>query len=140
MRVRNFILADAVGGEGIYFLHGAGLERIQAHQFPHIHPTIGVLVTLVLEPGDKATESQLTIALVQEDGVAVDVLMQGKLALPEIPEDPDQGVSVINLVAQKIGLTVPRGGRHWVTLEVGEMELDRTALAVGALAPEQPVG
>jgi hypothetical protein len=135
MRVRNFILADAIAGDGLYFLHGAGLGRIQVREFPHIHPTISLLVTLVLERGDEAGEPEFKIALAQGDGQPVDVIMQGKIQLPEIPVGPDQDEPVINLVARKVGMRVPGQGRHWVTLEVGGIELDRTPLVIEVLPP-----
>jgi hypothetical protein len=139
MRIRNFTLASAVGqSNGLYFLHGAGIERINVAQFPHVHPVISLFMTVVIEPDDPAGEHKLKVELTERDGRVIDVIMQGSFELPVRPEGADREDGMMELVAHKVGLTVPREGRYWATLTLGEVKLDQVPLYVGALPSDPP--
>lgn len=133
MKVRNFILADAASGEGLFFLHGAGISTIAVQGFPYAHPRISVFVTLVVGEDDKPGNRELVIALTERDGKPVDRILTGTLELPSIgPGTTGAGtpapIAVINIVAHKVGLRAAREGLHWVALEVDGEQLDRLSL------------
>ena len=141
MRVRNFTLASAVGqSNGLYFLHGAGVERINVGQFPHVHPTISVFVAFVIEADDAAEAHELKVELTEEDGRVVDVIAEGTFDLSDMPEGAqrEEGGMVVQFVANKVALTVPHEGRYWVTLRLRSEQLDRMPLKFGVMPSEQP--
>jgi hypothetical protein len=139
MRVRNFTLASAVAqSNGLYFLHGAGIDEINVGQFPHIHPTISLFITIVIEAMDPAGDHELKVELTEQDGQVIDVITEGSFALPERPEGADREEGVMQLVAHKVGLTVPHEGRYWVTLRLRSMQLDRIPLHFAAVSSQQP--
>jgi hypothetical protein len=138
MRVRNFTLASAAAqSDGLYFLHGAGIERINVGQFPHVHPMISLFLTIVIEAEDPAGDHELKVELTEPDGQVIDVMAEGSFDLPERPDGADREQGVMQLVAHKAGLTVPHEGRYWVTLRLRSTQLDRIPLHFGAMPSQQ---
>jgi hypothetical protein len=128
VKVRNFILADAVaqGGQKKTYIHGAGVTSITAPAFPHVHPKLGMLLTLVRE-GDEVA-NQVVVKL--EDGQGHEIARLIETDLPA-HDEPTVPPTLVLVLSDMSGLPFPAAGRYWIVLTVGDEELDRMVLDLG---------
>jgi hypothetical protein len=137
MRIRNFIVADAVSGgpQGKWFVHGGGVTEISAFEFPYIQAKLGLLITLVYDGPEDDTEQDVEIAIVSDAGVETAKLLQ--LHAPKPPEafEARESWQLIHLIGDVSGLRFDEPGRYWVVLKLNGNEMDRMLLDVERLGP-----
>jgi hypothetical protein len=135
MKVRNFILADAVSrGDGKLYIHGAGITSIDAGDFPYTHPRLGMLITLVREDERLGGTHRILVELTTANGERVATLLETEIQLPGEEARSDQPL-VANLLGEFAGLVFPTRSRYWLVLSVDDQELDRLPVAVGTPPP-----
>lgn len=137
MRIRNFIVADAVSGgpQGKWFVHGGGVTQISAFEFPYVQAKLGLLVTLVYEGPEDDIEHDVEIAIASDAGIETTKLLQ--LHAPKPPEafETRKSWQLLHLVGDVSGLPFDEPGRYWVVLKLNGNEMDRMLLDVERLGP-----
>ncbi len=132
MRIRNFIIADAVspGPQGKMFVHGGGVTKIGALQFPFVQAKLGLLVTLVYESPEDDVEQHVEIAIVNDQDVETVKLLD--LEAPKPPEsfETREAWRLLHLIGDVSGLLFEEPGRYWVVLKLNGNEIDRMLLDV----------
>jgi len=130
MRVRNFMLAEAIAGrDGYHVIHGAGFTGLNVQRFPYTHQKVSLYVTLVREAQDTAGGHRLQVELLDPDLNKLEALADGQIELPSEPDGDDP--LLITYVGQCAGIGFPRQGIYSITLSVDGVELDRMTIAVG---------
>jgi hypothetical protein len=130
MRVRNFLLADAVavGPEGKAFIHGAGIDRVHAMTFPWTQPQLAAYITLLREEEQFGSDHYFRFRFLRPDGSRLGPEIGGNFRIPT-PQDPDSPVQM-NLALALAGIEFPEAGRYEAELEVDEEVLDSLPLVV----------
>jgi len=133
MKVRNFIVADAVaqGPGGKMFIHGGGLTSVVAPRFPYAQPRLGLLVTLVYDrPEDDVGHQQVRVVLEDDQGQEVTRLIDHEAEPPPEPFAERKSNALLHMVGEISGLSFATPGRYWVVLSLDGEELDRMMLDV----------
>lgn len=133
MRVRNFILADAVAGgpQGKTFVHGAGVSGIAAAEFPYVQPQLGLLLTLVYESPEDDIEHHVEIVVEDDEGTETAKVLEFTTPPPTEGFDAREAFRLVHLVGDVVGLEFEHPGRYWIILKLDDTELDRMVLGVG---------
>lgn len=135
MRIRNFLLADAiaVSSDKKVFIHGAGVTSIPAADFPYAHPKLGIFITLVFEEGEVGTPRRALVVLRDEKpgGSLPETLLDVNLS----PPDGMGNLVIMSLVSDIVGLGFPRQSRYGFVLSVDGVELDCIRVEVGTPTP-----
>lgn len=133
MRLRNFILADAVAvnSDNKTYIHGAGVTSIPATDFPYGHPKLGIFITLVFENDELGTSHRLLVLLQDEnrDGQP-EILLDTNMSPPE-NMDIQSELAVMSLAGDIVGLSFPKPSQYGFVLLVDGRELDRVRVDVG---------
>jgi hypothetical protein len=137
MRIRNFIVADAIspGLQGKWFVHGGGVTEIAAFEFPHIQAQLGLLITLVYEGPEDDIEQHVEIAIVSDEGVETAKLLDLPAAKPADAFESRKTWALLHLIGEVNGLLFEEPGRYWVVLMLNGTEMDRMVLQVHRLGP-----
>lgn len=134
MRIRNFIVADAVsqGPQGKFYVHGGGVTSIGALAFPYVHPTLGLLATIVYDSPEDDIEHHLEV-LVQMDGSDRPESTIVDLHTDKPPDAFEMRRSwhLLHLIGDVNGLQFKEPGRYWVVLKIDASERDRLMIDVG---------
>jgi hypothetical protein len=135
MRIRNFIIADAVapGLEGKTFVHGGGVSAIAAPQFPYVHPRLGLMITLVYESPEDDIPHRLKVVIENDAADEIAVPVDSEIPAPPESFETREGFRLIHLLGDIAGLLFEEPGRYWVALRVDDNELDRMVLEVAVL-------
>lgn len=130
MRVRNFIVADAVspGLQGKMFVHGGGVTSIAAAAFPYVHPQLGLLLTLVYEGPEDDIEQRVQVAIENNEGDEVATVLDLETDKPSEPFEERKSFLLIHLLGEMAGLQFEKPGRYWMVLKLNGEELDRMML------------
>jgi hypothetical protein len=136
MRLRNFLLADAVAvsSDNKAYIHGAGVTSIPAADFPYAHPKLGIFITLVFEEGELGAPHRALVVLRDEKpgGSSPETLLDVNLS----PPDRMANLVVMSLAGDVVGLGFPRQSRYGFVLSVDGVELDRIRVEVGTPTPK----
>ncbi len=137
MRIRNFIVADAVaGGEvGKVFIHGGGVTSIRAIEFPYVHPQLGLMLTLVYEGPEDDIEQHVTVTILDDAGEERATVIDLQAPVPEETFEQRESWQLLHVLGQVAGLRFTEPGRYWVVLRVNDAEIDRMVLNVELVAP-----
>ena len=131
MRIRNFIIADAVSGaQGKWFVHGGGVTKIGAVEFPYVQAKLGLLVTLVYEGPEDDIEHDVEIAIVSDAGVETAKLINLHTSKPPKAFEARESWQLLHLVGDISGLRFDEPGRYWVVLKLNGDQMDRMLLDV----------
>lgn len=81
-------LADAADvSQGKLFVMGGAFDTVHVPGFPATHPSLAVVVRLLLSPNDLDREHELQILLLNADGKHI-ASANGKLRVPKMPGTP----------------------------------------------------
>ncbi len=144
MRIRNFIVADAIsqGPDGKFFVHGGGVTSIDAFGFPYAHPSLGVLITLVYEGPEDDVEQHIEVVVAKEGASTGNTLLDMTAPTPPDAFEARESWRLIHLIGTVSGLQFEESGLYWVALRLNDREVDRMVLMVSEIArpPELPSG
>jgi hypothetical protein len=131
MRIRNFMLADAVAAsaDGKAYIHGGGITSVTAASFPATHPQLAVYLVLEREDEQFGTEHTLDLRIVSASGasvggtqtVGVVAFRPGEIA--GIPEH-------VTVAATFVGFAFPEAGLYYVIAVIDGDEAAHLPLAV----------
>jgi len=121
-------LADyAADYNGKLVLNGA-FDTLAARNFPVVHPNAALALRFCLTPEDNGPH-KLSIAIIDEDGKAIDAKMPIKGDFPvEIPEEVP--FATRNLVINLSGLKFTQAGIYSVDIHIDEELVSRLPLRI----------
>lgn len=94
------MLADAAQVQGgKLFVLGGGFDTVTARSLPAVHRNLAVVLVAVIGPDDRHRDLELTISLIDEDGVATGVEAKGKLRVGAPPNLPPGASSTVPMVS-----------------------------------------
>ncbi len=131
MIAQSFLVADAVtfGPDGKAFIHGGGIGKIFATDFPWTQPQLAVYVTLVPEEGDEpGPDHDLTVTFIAPGGEELDARISGTFRIP--PTERESLRPRITFASQFVGAQFPGPGVYWVRVVYDSNELARLPLEV----------
>lgn len=130
MRIRAFLLADAVAADAVGkgFIHGAGVGAINATSFPWTQPQLAVYVMLEREDEAYGSDHSLALTFYRPDGepLGPEIETNFRIERGEVESSPER----VNLAATLNGLVFPEDGVYTVALRLDDRELDRTHIYV----------
>jgi hypothetical protein len=137
VRIRNFILADAVSpGHGKkIFIHGAGVAMITGPEFPYVHPRLGLFVTLIYESAEDDAVHRVRVLCKDEHDHEVAEVLTIETPVPPVAFEARDSFQLINVAGDIAGLAFETPGRYWIVLELDDHELDRMVLNVAEGPP-----
>lgn len=133
MRIRAFLLADAVAADAVGkgFIHGAGVSAINAASFPWTQPQLAIYVMLEREEEPYGVDHSLALRFVRPDGepLGPEIGSNFRIEQGEFEGLPER----VNFAATLNGLLFPEAGVYTVVLQLDGEELDRTHIYVRAV-------
>jgi len=143
MLVDYLLLADAAAAlQGKLYVHGAGWDTIWGAQFPVVHPLIAVALRLRVPWANTNQPYDLTIDVLDEDGVSILPAPTGppKVTInvgrpPQAPPGSDQ---VVPLALNLQNLEFAHAGSYAVVLRINDSDAARSPFTVALRPPTQP--
>src|SRR5437762_13653289 len=113
MELAAAMIADAAVVErGKLYIHGGGWDTIYAATIPAVHPAMSVVLLLRLEYTEALKDIPIAIELVDEDGNAVGVKVEGKMNIGHAPGTKPGAPIFVPQAITLNGLQLPREGSY----------------------------
>lgn len=138
MKVQSLLLADAAssGPDGKVFIHGTGINSVQARSFPWSQPQIAIFMVLEREDEVAGSDHQLTLNFLDPNGDALEAAIETNLRMPtSLENDPP---TYLNVVATFNGIVFPAAGVYWMRASLNGKEAARIPLQVGSTPTYRP--
>jgi hypothetical protein len=135
MRLTTAMLADAAQVQGgKLFVLGGGFDTISARTVPVVHRSLTLAMVAEVDPDERHRDLEIAIALVDEDGQALDVEAKGKLRVGAPPNLPPGSASIVPIVSPFYNIRFPDAKGYAFVINFEEEELARVRFRVVKVA------
>jgi len=135
MRLTTAMLADAAQVQGgKLFVLGGGFDTISARTVPVVHRSLTLAMVAEVDPDERHRDLEIAIALVDEDGQALDVEAKGKLRVGAPPNLPPGSASIVPIVSPFYNIRFPDAKGYAFVINFEEDELARVRFRVVKVA------
>ncbi len=131
MRLTTAMLADAAQVQGgKLFVLGGGFDTISARTVPVVHRSLTLAMVAEIAPEERHRDLEISIALVDEDGQALEVEAKGKLRVGAPPNLPPGSVSIVPIVSPFYNIRFPEAKGYAFVVRFDGEELARIRFRV----------
>ncbi len=134
MDIEFAFLADAAQADSKLYILGAGIEAIQAQQFPASHPYLSFVVKLRLHPTECGRQHQLEIEVWDPDGSRIGPQLSRQFSAARHATDPTRPVFV-QTVLNLVGMAFPKAGAYAFHIILDGQHARRVDLYLEEVAP-----
>lgn len=140
MKVQSLLLADAAssGPDGKIFIHGTGVNSVQARTFPWSQPQIAIFLVLERENEVAGSDHELALDFLDPNGNALDEAIQTNVRMPSDVNLENNPPMYLNVVATFNGVVFVAPGLYWVRASVDGVEAARIPLQVEEIPTDRP--